>query len=131
MLRDAMLAEDAVEGDGEFLKLVVRLADGRHFEPEALPGFRIMELIRAFGLPIKAECGGAGVCATCHVRVPAPWRELLPPPTAGELDKLDEISGADDGSRLACQLVMSPELDALELEIQADSLTPQTYWAAG
>jgi 2Fe-2S ferredoxin len=117
--------------DERLLKLEVALTDGGRFHPEAAPGFRIMELIRAYGLPIKAECGGAGVCATCHVRVPDVWQSLLPPPSDEELARLDEIPSADDRSRLACQLVMTEELDGLELEIQPDSLVPQTYWVAG
>ena len=70
-----------------FLKLVVTMPDGGRLEPEAAEGFRIMELIRAHGVPIKAECGGAGVCATCHVRIPQAWRHLLPPPSEEELAK--------------------------------------------
>ena len=114
-----------------FLHLNVVLPDGTHHRPEAAAGFRVMELIRAFGIGIKAECGGAGVCATCHVRVPDVWRNLLPPPSQDEQDKLDEIPSADDTSRLACQLLMAPELDGLELQLAADSLSPQTYWTAG
>jgi ferredoxin, 2Fe-2S len=114
-----------------FMHLNVVLPDGTRHHPEAAVGFRVMELIRAFGIGIKAECGGAGVCATCHVRVPSAWRNALPPPSQDEQDKLDEIPGADDSSRLACQLVMATELDGLELELAADSLVPQTYWIAG
>src|SRR5258706_4924168 len=130
MLQDTLLPDGAL-GHDDYLRLNVRLADGTEFTPEALPGFHIMELIRAYGLPIKAECGGAGVCATCHIRVAQPWRELLPAPSDEELAKLDEIPSADESSRLACQIVMTPELDGLELEVQADSLVPQTYLVAG
>jgi ferredoxin, 2Fe-2S len=125
------LQSSSVADDNAFLRLHVVLPDGTRHNPEAAPGFRVMELIRAFGIGIKAECGGAGVCATCHVRVPSVWRDLLPPPSQDEQDKLDEIPGADDSSRLACQLMMVSELDGLELELAADSLTPQTYWVAG
>lgn len=117
--------------DEPYLKLNVSLTDGGHFEPPAASGYRVMELIRMFGLPIKAECGGACVCASCHVRIPARWRELLPEPSDEELAKLDEVPGADETSRLACQLVMTDELDGLEIEVQPDSLVPQTYWVAG
>ena len=72
-----MHVADAAIVDAPFLQLNVRLADGAHFKPDAAAGFRVMDLIRAYGLPIKAECGGAGVCATCHVRVPAAWSHLL------------------------------------------------------
>jgi ferredoxin, 2Fe-2S len=119
------------EADDAYLTLNVSLIDGSRFEPQASPGFHIMELVRMYGLPIKAECGGAGVCATCHVRVPAHWQALLPPPSEEEQAKLDEIPGADESSRLACQLVMTDDLDGLELEVQPDSLIPQTSWVAG
>jgi ferredoxin, 2Fe-2S len=127
---DSLQPQSTADAD-TFLHLNVVLPDGTHYRPEAAEGFRVMELIRAFGIGIKAECGGAGVCATCHVRVPEGWRGLLPPPSQEEQDKLDEIPDADDSSRLACQLVMARELDGLELELAADSLLPQTYWAAG
>jgi 2Fe-2S ferredoxin len=81
----------------------------------------LVELMRAHGLPVKAECGGAGACATCHVHVPAAWRHRLPPPSNEELAKLDEIPGADASSRLACQITMTVELDGLVLELQPDS----------
>ncbi len=129
---DVVVPEQAsADADEPFLTLNVRLADGSHFKPEAAAGFRIMELIRAYGLPIKAECGGAGVCATCHVRIADRWRDRLPEPSDEELAKLDDIAGADDGSRLACQLVMTSDLDGLELEVQADSLASQGSWVAG
>lgn len=119
------------DAEEELLKLRVSLANGSRFEPPAASGYRVMELMRMFGLPIKAECGGAGVCATCHVRIPERWQHLLPPPSDEELAKLDEIPDADENSRLACQLIMTKEMDGLEVEVQADSLIPQTYWTAG
>ena len=125
------MPRDMLSSDAPFLQLNVRLADGAHFKPEAAAGFRVMDLIRAYGLPIKAECGGAGVCATCHVRVPAAWAARLPPPSEEELAKLDEIPSADDTSRLACQLMMTDALDGLEVEVQADSLETQSSWVAG
>lgn len=117
--------------DEPLLKLDVRLSDGGRFLADAAPGFRVMELIRAYGLPIKAECGGSGICATCHIRIPRAWASLLPPPSDEELAKLDEIPDADDTSRLACQLVMTEAMDGMELEVQPDSLLPQTSWVAG
>lgn len=125
-----MLCDQSGVPEDEFLRLVVRTHDGATFRPEAAAGFRIMELMRAYGIPIKAECGGSGVCATCHVRISKAWQDLLPPPSDDELAKLDEIPDADETSRLACQIIMTDELDGLELEIQPDSLVAQT-WVAG
>lgn len=117
--------------DAPHLKLVVTLVDGSRFQSSAAAGLNVMELIRAVGLPLKAECGGVGVCSTCHVRIPERWFNRLPPPSEKELALLDDIPTADASSRLACQLVMSDEFDGLVVEVQPDSIVPQTYWAAG
>lgn len=110
------------DDDAPFLRLDVRLL-GRRIWPQAAPGFRVLELLKAFGVPVKGECGGSGVCATCHVRVPEHWRHRLPPPSEEELAKLDEIPGADDSSRLACQIMMADDLDGLEMELDPDSIS--------
>ncbi|NOU05414.1 MAG: 2Fe-2S iron-sulfur cluster binding domain-containing protein [Hyphomicrobiaceae bacterium] len=121
---------EIADAEEPLLSLNVTLRDGGRFQPQAMPGFRVMELIRMYGLPIKAECGGVCVCATCHVRIPEHWLSLLPPPSDEEMAKLDEIPDADETSRLACQLIMTDELDGLEIEVQPDSLVPQ-HWVAG
>lgn len=113
------------------LSLNITLTDGGRFRAPAAAGFRVMELIRAYGFPIKAECGGACVCSTCHVRVADRWRDALPPPSEDEIAKLDELPQADDASRLACQLVMSEDLDGLEVEVQPDSFVAHNSWVAG
>ena len=37
-----------------------------------------MEAIRDEGMQIKAECGGACACATCHVYVDEDWKDKIP-----------------------------------------------------
>ena len=100
----------------------VRLPDGSVHRLEALEGWRVMEVIRDWGLPIKAECGGACACATCHVWVSKAWTEKLVPPTGEESEMLDGAFQVDERSRLSCQLIMSPELDGLEIELAPESL---------
>ena len=113
--------------------VVVRMPDGSSHRLEALEGWRVMEVIRDWGLPIKAECGGACACATCHVWVDAKWLPKLTPPTHEELEMLDGAFHVDERSRLCCQIIMSPELDGLELELAPESLAdaPQARLAVG
>lgn len=118
-------------GTGQPLRLSILAADGVRFEGQSASGQRIMELVRNTGLPVKAHCNGHGLCACCHVRIGAAWRDRLPSPTSEEREMLCGIVNSDGSSRLACQLVMSPELDGLELEVSPDSLVPQTHWVAG
>jgi ferredoxin, 2Fe-2S len=104
----------------------VRMPDGTVHRLEALEGWRVMEVIRDWGLPIKAECGGACACATCHVWVGKDWIEKLTPPTNEELEMLDGAFQVDDRSRLCCQIIMTPELDGLTLELAPESLAEPT-----
>ncbi|MFX4221312.1 MAG: 2Fe-2S iron-sulfur cluster-binding protein [Thalassobaculum sp.] len=76
-----------------------------------------MEVIRDWGLPILAECGGACACATCHVYVDEEWLDKLPPRSEEEEEKLDEAFDVRDNSRLSCQILMSDELDGLHVTI--------------
>jgi len=95
------------------MKLNVIDLDGKKHELDALEGWRVMEIIRDYGLPIKAECGGACSCATCHVYVDAGWLDKLSDMREEEEDMLDEAIEVRDNSRLSCQILMSEDLDGL------------------
>jgi len=67
---------------------------------------------------IDADCGGALACATCHVYVSPEWADRLPEPAAAESDLLEIVaSERKPTSRLSCQLIVSDELDGLEVTI--------------
>jgi ferredoxin, 2Fe-2S len=104
------------------MKLVVTDREGKVHELEAIDGWRAMEVIRDWGLPIKAECGGACACGTCHVYVGAAWLSRLVPPTEEEKDRLfEDAFEVQDNSRLSCQILMSDDLDGLELTLAPES----------
>ncbi len=111
----------------------VTLTDGSRHALAAPEGYRVMEVIRDYGLPIKAECGGACACGSCHVRVAAHWVDRVIAPLDEELGRLDEIPGADDRSRLSCQILTDTAIDGLEVEVAEDSLTERHavagHWA--
>ena len=95
--------------------------DGVVHDLPALDGWRVMEIIRDNGLPIKAECGGALECATCHVYVDNGWTDKLVPKSDEEDEKLDEAFMVKRNSRLSCQIIMSEALDGLQV-----TLAPET-----
>ncbi len=99
------------------MKLIVTDQQGKTQELEALEGWRVMEVIRDYGLPIKAECGGACSCATCHVYVDEDWLGRLYPPTDEETDMLDEAFEVQDNSRLSCQILMEDQFDGLKVTL--------------
>ena len=99
------------------MKIYVTDPAGTEHELEALEGWRIMEIIKDYGLPLKAECGGACCCATCHVYVDPEWVDKLYPMREDEVDMLDEAIDVEDNSRLSCQILMSEDLDGLKVTI--------------
>jgi 2Fe-2S ferredoxin len=86
---------------------------GAHHELEAPEGYRVMEVIRDYDVGIKAECGGACACATCHVYVDKEWFDKIPEPTDEEIDMLDEAFGVEDNSRLSCQILTDDSIDGI------------------
>ena len=99
------------------MKIHVTDLEGKLHTLDAIEGWRVMEIIRDAGLPIKAECGGASACATCHVYVDEAWRDKIPPANAEENYMLDDAIDVRDNSRLSCQIIMEPELDGLQLTL--------------
>jgi 2Fe-2S ferredoxin len=104
----------------EIILLVVDHHGREHALP-ALDGWRVMEVMRDWGISVKAACGGACACASCHVYVDEPWVERLQPPTAEEEDRLDEALAVEPSSRLSCQILMSPGISGLKVRLAPGS----------
>ena len=90
---------------------------GKRQTLDAVEGWRVMEIIREHGLDIKAECGGACACATCHVYVAPEWASRLHTPHDEEHEMLDGAFHVEDNSRLSCQIIMSDRLNGIELTL--------------
>ena len=103
------------------LHISVTDREGQTHELDALSGWRVMEIIRDNGLPIKAECGGACACATCHVYVSEDWLAKLPAMQDEEEEMLDEAMAVEPKSRLSCQLIMGEELDGLSVTLAPEA----------
>ena len=100
------------------MRIFVTDREGNEHELEALEGWRVMEIIKDYDLDLKAECGGACSCATCHVYVDHDWIDKLYPMRVEEEEMLDEAMGeVKDNSRLSCQILMSEALDGLKVTI--------------
>ena len=81
-------------------------------------GATVMEGAIRNAIPgIEAECGGACACATCHVLIDPAYLDRLPAPAAEEEDMLDLVPDATRTSRLACQIVLTPDLAGCTVRI--------------
>jgi 2Fe-2S ferredoxin len=71
----------------------------------------LMEVCRMYELPVKGECGGMAMCATCQVYVES--NHELPEQRDAELDMLDQAFYVKPNSRLGCQLHITEALNGL------------------
>ena len=97
-------------------------ADGGERRLDVPIGTTMMDAAVAAGIPgIEGECGGALMCATCHVTVDPAHLDRLPPVSAMEDDMLDMASAPrEPSSRLSCQIVAEPALDGLSLSVPGE-----------
>lgn len=86
-------------------------------EVDAVAGRSIMEHTKGHDFALEAACGGGMTCATCHVVVAKEWAHRVPPPSPDEDQVLDVVFGVGEHSRLACQLLMTDELDGIEIQV--------------
>ena len=79
-------------------------------------GLSVMEGAIQKDIPgIDADCGGSMACATCHVYVEDKWFDKIPKPEDAENDMIDMAFEPKKNSRLSCQIIVSDELDGLEV----------------
>ncbi|UGU15272.1 2Fe-2S iron-sulfur cluster-binding protein [Sinomicrobium kalidii] len=79
----------------------------------------IMELCKAYELPVEGTCGGMAMCASCQCYVLS--EHPLPEMGPDEEAMLFEAFYVKDNSRLGCQLPISEDMDGLELELAPES----------
>ena len=75
----------------------------------------IVEVCRSYDLPVKGECGGMAMCATCQCYLESDTD--LPGQSDDELDMLDQAFFVEDTSRLGCQIQITEEIDGIILKL--------------
>lgn len=79
----------------------------------------LMELCKAYELPVEGTCGGMAMCASCQCYVLSDHQ--LPEMQDAEEDMLDQAFYVEDNSRLGCQIPITEDLDGLEIELAPES----------
>jgi len=75
----------------------------------------IMELCKAYDLPVLGECGGMALCATCQCYLESDTD--LPEQSDAELDMLDQAFHVKSNSRLGCQIHLNDSIDGIVLRL--------------
>jgi ferredoxin len=90
-------------------------------EVEAAPGQRLLDVAWAAREPLEGACEGVMACSTCHVIVDVHDFEKLPPASEEEEDLLDLAAHATRTSRLACQIVLTADMESLTVRIPPEA----------
>ena len=75
----------------------------------------LMEVCKAYELPVKGTCGGMALCSTCHVYVLS--EHELPEMSEDEEDMLDQAFFVEDNSRLGCQIRITEAIEGLSVKL--------------
>ncbi len=78
----------------------------------------IMEVCKSYELPVKGECGGMAMCATCQCYLESDTE--LPEQSDDELDMLDQAFFVEENSRLGCQIQITEEIDGIVLRLATE-----------
>jgi ferredoxin, 2Fe-2S len=99
-------------------KIIYIEHNGKEHVVDAPNGQTVMEAAVKHAVPgIDADCGGACACATCHVYIEEPWREITGEASSMEQSMLDFANDVQDNSRLSCQIKISDAIDGMIVRI--------------
>lgn len=103
--------------DENIINLTVQDRDGEIHQLEAPTdmAMNLMEVCKAYELPVEGTCGGMALCASCHVYVLS--NHELSEASDDEEDMLDQAFFVEENSRLGCQIKMTNEIDGLEVKL--------------
>eukprot|EP00038_Savillea_parva_P009199 m.181945 g.181945 ORF g.181945 m.181945 type:complete len:189 (+) comp15387_c0_seq1:64-630(+) len=93
--------------------------EGKRHEIRGKVGDNLLYLAHRYEIDLEGACEASLACSTCHVYVHDDYYDLLPEPEEGEEDMLDLASLLQLNSRLGCQIILTKELDGLEVTLPA------------
>uniref|UniRef100_M3ZTH9 Ferredoxin-2, mitochondrial n=1 Tax=Xiphophorus maculatus TaxID=8083 RepID=M3ZTH9_XIPMA len=90
---------------------------GERIPVKAKVGDNVLYLAHKHGIDLEGACEASLACSTCHVYVNSAHLDKLPEPEEREDDMLDMAPMLQENSRLGCQIILTPDLDGIELTL--------------
>ena len=99
------------------IKITVVDREGQAHQLEAPTdmAMNLMEVCKAYELPVEGTCGGMAMCASCQCYVLSDHQ--LQERTPDEEAMLSEAFHVNENSRLGCQIPMEEKLEGLKVEL--------------
>ncbi len=103
------------------LQMTFIAADGSRRVVDAPLGDSVLDIAHENKIAIEGACEGSMACSTCHVIIDKKWYRRLEEVSEDEEDMLDLAFGLTRTSRLGCQIVITEELDGLEVSLPRET----------
>jgi ferredoxin len=86
---------------------------------DAYIGESLLQVAQRNDIELEGACEGVCACSTCHVIFPDQdtFDNVLEEASEDEEDMLDMAFGLTETSRLSCQIIVTGEMDGMEIEI--------------
>lgn len=97
------------------IKVIDREGEEHQLEAPTDMAMNLMEVCKAYELPVEGTCGGMALCASCHCYVESDHE--LSTPSDDEEDMLDQAFFVEDNSRLSCQIRIQDSLEGLVVRL--------------
>ncbi|XP_042341492.1 ferredoxin-2, mitochondrial [Plectropomus leopardus] len=107
-------AEDPEE---DVVNVVYIDRSGQRIPVKAKVGDNVLYLAHKHGIDLEGACEASLACSTCQVYVSEDHFDKLPEPLEREDDMLDMAPMLQENSRLGCQIILTPELEGMELTL--------------
>ncbi|KPJ01203.1 PREDICTED: adrenodoxin-like protein, mitochondrial [Papilio xuthus] len=91
--------------------------DGKKTKVRGKVGDNVLYLAHRYGVEMEGACEASLACTTCHVYVQQDYFDKLPMSEEKEDDLLDMAPFLKENSRLGCQIVLTKELEGMELRL--------------
>ncbi|RZC27710.1 adrenodoxin-like protein, mitochondrial, partial [Asbolus verrucosus] len=101
----------------EVVNITFITKEGERIPVKGKVGDNILYLAHRYKIPMEGACEASLACTTCHIYVKSDHGDKLTPPEDKEEDLLDMAPFLKENSRLGCQIILTKELEGLELEL--------------
>ncbi|CAB3254658.1 unnamed protein product [Arctia plantaginis] len=105
------------KSEAEVVNVVYIDKDGNKIKVRGKVGDNVLYLAHRYEIPMEGACEASLACTTCHVYVPPEHFEKLPASEEKEDDLLDMAPFLKENSRLGCQIVLTKELEGMEIQL--------------
>lgn len=107
------------KSDDEIVNITYIAKDGARIPIKGKIGDNVLYLAHRHSIDMEGACEASLACTTCHVYVHYDFLSKLPEATEKEDDLLDMAPFLKENSRLGCQILLTKDLDGIEVTLPA------------